>query len=139
MSAKEDIESENVSKVESATERATEQVSATADSLKSATQSTGDAVTGAAQSLSEAAGFDAPSSMTARDPTEPTSNTVYVGNLFFDVQDQDLKSEFERAGPVNSVRIIKDARGLSKGFVNSSIAYDPTCSISQALKYCLWD
>jgi len=44
------------------------------------------------------------------------SNTVYVGNLFFDVTEEDLKREFSRFGTVDNVRIIYDGRGLSKGF-----------------------
>ncbi len=43
--------------------------------------------------------------------------TVYVGNLFFDVTEEDLTKEFSRFGQVDLARIIRDARGLSKGFV----------------------
>ena len=95
--------------VESATERAT-------DSVRSATQTATETVTGAAQSLAAAAGY-------GNQPSEPdreapkTSKVVYVGNLFFDVKEEDLKKEFERAGPVVEVKIIMDPRGLSKGFV----------------------
>ncbi|KAI9781696.1 MAG: hypothetical protein M1816_002220 [Peltula sp. TS41687] len=46
----------------------------------------------------------------------PPSKTVYVGNLFFSVGEQDLEKEMSRMGKVESVRIIYDARGLSKGF-----------------------
>lgn len=45
----------------------------------------------------------------------PPSTTLYVGNLFFDVAEGDVQREFEKAGEVVSVRIIKDGRGLSKG------------------------
>lgn len=45
----------------------------------------------------------------------PASTTLYVGNLFFDVGEKDVQREFEKAGEVVSVRIIKDGRGLSKG------------------------
>lgn len=45
----------------------------------------------------------------------PPSTTLYVGNLFFDVAESDVQREFEKAGEVASIRIIKDGRGLSKG------------------------
>ena len=45
----------------------------------------------------------------------PPSTTLYVGNLFFDVAESDVQREFEKAGEVVSIRIIKDGRGLSKG------------------------
>lgn len=41
--------------------------------------------------------------------------TVYVGNLFFDVTEVMLEKEFGRYGVVENVRLIRDARGLSKG------------------------
>lgn len=46
----------------------------------------------------------------------PKSNTVYVGNLFFDVTTEDLRREFEKAGTVTKVKIVYDQRGLSKGY-----------------------
>lgn len=105
------------SNVDSATERATEQASSAADSVKSAAQTAGEAVTGAAQSLSAAAGLGSQIPGAGRDTLGgETSKTVYVGNLFFDVRNEDLKKEFERAGPVIDARIIMDQRGLSKGF-----------------------
>lgn len=112
-------ESAAAAKVESASEKATEQVSSTADSVKSAVQSASeaatDAATGAAQSLGAATGFGSQKSRDA--PSGGTSTTVYVGNLFFDVKSEDLKQEFERAGPVIDAKIIMDQRGLSKGCV----------------------
>ena len=41
--------------------------------------------------------------------------TIYVGNLFFDVTAEDLKKEFSRFGPVASAKIVCDSRGLSRG------------------------
>lgn len=49
-----------------------------------------------------------------RDPPSPKS-TCYVGNLFFDVTENDLTKEFGRFGTVKKARVIRDARGLSKG------------------------
>ena len=42
---------------------------------------------------------------------------IYVGNLSYDVTDQELKEAFEAFGPVASVRIVTDKfTGKSKGF-----------------------
>jgi cold-inducible RNA-binding protein len=42
---------------------------------------------------------------------------IYVGNLAYEVNEADLKQEFEAFGEVSSVSIIKDAySGQSKGF-----------------------
>jgi nucleolin len=64
-------------------------------------------------------------SASPRDRPDPTSqaavpsNHLYVGNLFFDVTEEDLKREFSRFGHVEKVTMIYDGRGLSKGYVNS--------------------
>ena len=52
-----------------------------------------------------------------REPPTPKP-TVYVGNLFFDVTENDLGKEFGRYGEVKKTRLIRDARGLSKGSVD---------------------
>lgn len=49
-----------------------------------------------------------------REPATPKS-TIYVGNLFFDVTENDLSKEFGRFGNIQRTRLIRDARGLSKG------------------------
>ena len=42
---------------------------------------------------------------------------VYVGNLSYDLSEEDLKSAFEEYGEVTSVKIISDRySGRSKGF-----------------------
>lgn len=63
---------------------------------------------------STAAEAEAPRRDTLRESVPP-STTLYVGNLFFDVAESDVQREFEKAGEVVTVRIIKDGRGLSKG------------------------
>ncbi len=54
-------------------------------------------------------------------PVEPKS-TVYIGNLFFDVTENDLIKELTRFGTVTKCRLIRDSRGLSKGFVLARLA-----------------
>lgn len=65
-----------------------------------------------------------------RDPPEPNA-TVYVGNLFFDVTENDLTKEFGRFGTPKHVRIVRDARGLSKGF--GYIAFETTEQAQSAI------
>ncbi|KAH7372365.1 RNA binding domain-containing protein [Pyrenochaeta sp. MPI-SDFR-AT-0127] len=48
-------------------------------------------------------------------PTEP-NNTLYIGNLYYEVTGDQLKRVFSRFGEVDSVKIIYDNRGLSRGF-----------------------
>lgn len=45
----------------------------------------------------------------------PPSESLYVGNLYFEVQEDTLRREFEKYGEVLEVNIIKDERGMSKG------------------------
>ena len=98
----------------SATGSVTEQATGAA---QSAARSVAGTAAAAGQSLSEAAGISTGKSDTTYAKGGEASKVVYVGNLFFDVRAEDLKREFERAGPVVDVKIIMDARGLSKGLV----------------------
>jgi len=41
--------------------------------------------------------------------------SLYVGNLYFEVNEEILRKEFSKFGTVNNVKIISDARGMSKG------------------------
>lgn len=52
--------------------------------------------------------------------TTKPSPTVYVGNLFYEVTPDQLERIFSRFGEVKSVEIIKDGRGLSRGYVSLS-------------------
>ncbi|KAJ5085319.1 hypothetical protein N7532_010090 [Penicillium argentinense] len=46
----------------------------------------------------------------------PESETIYVGNLFYDIEAEDLRARMEQFGPVIRALIVHDNRGLSKGF-----------------------
>ena len=48
----------------------------------------------------------------------PPNNTIYVGNLYYEVTADQLKRVFTRFGELESVRIIYDNRGLSRGCVH---------------------
>ncbi|KAJ5117270.1 hypothetical protein N7526_011379 [Penicillium atrosanguineum] len=44
------------------------------------------------------------------------SETVYIGNLFYDLTAEDLRKHMEKYGTVIKTYIVHDARGISKGF-----------------------
>lgn len=70
----------------------------------------------------EAASVFAPAQSKFGDRAERShqpKETVYVGNLFFDVTEEDLKREMARYGAIRKCRMMRDARGLSKGYVDS--------------------
>jgi RNA recognition motif-containing protein len=45
----------------------------------------------------------------------PPNETVYVGNLFYDITAEDLRKHMEKYGIVLNTMIAHDNRGLSKG------------------------
>lgn len=53
--------------------------------------------------------------MKAVDQPNPPSETVYIGNLFFDLTAEDLREHMEKFGTVLKALIVHDNRGLSKG------------------------
>lgn len=54
----------------------------------------------------------------SRPPLElEPSNSLYIGNILFEVTPQDLEREFAPFGEIVSAKIAQDARGLSKGYV----------------------
>lgn len=121
---------EDQSSIAAAISSATDTVyTKTSDAVESLAESTGTArqsVTDAAETVASAAGLgfaqknqdlrtrgsDGVGSTGAS--SEPTK-TVYVGNIYFDVTEEDLRKEMERFGTVLNVKIIYDGRGLSKG------------------------
>lgn len=102
-----------------ATNQAEKQGSSLADSARSAASAVAEQASNAASRVTEAASGAAQAASSAVSSGEPDSGevtkTVYVGNLFFDVKEDDLKKEMAKAGNVLNVKIIHDQRGLSKG------------------------
>jgi RNA recognition motif-containing protein len=45
----------------------------------------------------------------------PPGLTLYVGNLYYEVTEDQLKRIFSRFGEVKSVKLVMDNRGLSRG------------------------
>ena len=72
------------------------------------------AVTQAADlTLNSATGTGVPPSKTSS--IGVPKKTIYIGNLFFDVTENDLVKELARFGTISRCRLMRDARGLSKG------------------------
>ena len=92
-----------------------------AEAVKSAANTATTKVSDAAGQIATAASSAVGSASDASEApsAEPTTTTLYVGNLFFDVKEQDLEKEFSKAGQVVKTKIIYDQRGLSKGYVLS--------------------
>ena len=91
------------SSVKAAADYVVRTVSSTASSIA-------DAVGGGAKESSEGFRFRD----TQRLIGEPKS-TIYIGNLFFDVTENDLVKELARFGTITRCRLMRDSRGLSKG------------------------
>jgi nucleolin len=51
----------------------------------------------------------------AREGASVPKPTIYIGNLFFDVTENDLVKELARFGTITKCRLMRDSRGLSKG------------------------
>ncbi|KAB8071431.1 hypothetical protein BDV29DRAFT_179177 [Aspergillus leporis] len=62
------------------------------------------------------------------DPKE----TIYVGNLFYDVTAEDLRKQMEKYGIVEQVAITFDNRGISKGF--GYVQFDTIDSAKRAIE-----
>ena len=94
-------------------------ISSAADSITTGASRIRERVADAASAFGASAGAASAiaGSTRAKSHTPESEHTLYVGNLFFDVTEDALQREMERFGTINSVRIISDGRGLSKGYV----------------------
>lgn len=106
--------------------------------IESATESVSDAASAVADTASRAVGGDGYRQSRSHEigglsgnPREPKS-TVYIGNLFFDVTENDLVKELARFGTVTKCRLMRDARGLSKGF--GYIDFETVASATEAVE-----
>ncbi|KAI9740554.1 MAG: hypothetical protein M1834_005135 [Cirrosporium novae-zelandiae] len=67
----------------------------------------------------------------ARSPAPP-NETVYVGNISFDATEADLKELFSDIGEVTQSHILRDYRGLSRGF--GYVSFETTEQAAEAIK-----
>ncbi|XP_041352996.1 RNA-binding protein 34-like [Gigantopelta aegis] len=68
--------------------------------------------------------------------TEHDSNkSVFVGNLPFSLEEEDLRSHFRRCGKIENVRVVRDNKtGIGKGFGYVQFKEQSTVSIALMLK-----
>ncbi|KAA8648490.1 nucleic acid-binding protein [Aspergillus tanneri] len=64
--------------------------------------------------------------------TPSPKETVFFGNLFYDVTAEDLRLQMEKYGVVEQVSIVFDNRGISRGF--AYIQYDTIDSAKRAIE-----
>jgi nucleolin len=105
------------SAVSSATESLVRNASEATNTVAEAAQTVREYAADAASTVGASAGVTsaiAGSGQGLQQQAQPKTE-LYVGNLFFDVSEEALRREMERFGPLKSVRIIYDPRGLSKG------------------------
>lgn len=63
----------------------------------------------------------------------PTSSKVlYVGNLYFEATPEAVKERFEQFGEIDTVRIVYDNRGMSRGFAH--VTYSNLDSAARAIE-----
>jgi len=86
-------------------ERATDTVESIAQSATGAAYAATGGLRSDQRSANKSQGVNVPES----------AKVLYVGNLFFEVSEEQLEREFSRFGAVVKTRIIYDNRGLSKG------------------------
>jgi nucleolin len=114
-------DAEDVAPVDAAVEAATT-TSSSAPPIEDSYASAPAPGAGATQSRSnDGASLFMPPTPSRQEAMSRPKETLYVGNLFFDVTEDDLKREMARFGNVVKCRLLRDARGLSKGFVHSQL------------------
>lgn len=107
---------ENATSEEAAKAADQEGVSSIVDGIKSASSTAYNKASDAAESVSESVGGFAQSAESGRgSPPEAESNTVFVGNLFFHLPQEDLTKMFEKVGRIRTTRIITGPGGQSRG------------------------
>ena len=100
------------SAVESAIDSVKDAASNAAETVKETARGVIDSATGAAPS---SRGGRPERTFTPREGAQIPKPTIYIGNLFFDVTENDLVKELARFGTITKCRLMRDSRGLSKG------------------------
>lgn len=111
-------EGENATSTEPVKSADEEGGSSIVESIKSAPGALYDKVSDAFGSVSGSVDNAAQEAATGYSPDQelqPQSTTVFVGNLYFHLQQSDLVQAFEKVGPVVSAKIITDPSGQSRG------------------------
>ncbi|OTB07607.1 hypothetical protein M426DRAFT_317911 [Hypoxylon sp. CI-4A] len=64
----------------------------------------------------EQTGSTAEASIESSQKTENAGNSIFVNNMTFDATEVHLREAFGRYGEIEDLRIVRDTRGLSRGF-----------------------
>ncbi|KAI9677990.1 MAG: hypothetical protein M1817_005934 [Caeruleum heppii] len=141
-SADADDHSTVASAISSAASGVSSSVSDTAESMAGSAQQAKDSVMDGAAAAAATAGLTSstsPSSVSSSGSPSadgrtyfPPSPTVYIGNLFFNVNENDLKEQMSKFGTVDSCKIVFDRRGLSKGI--AFVQYTDQASADRAIE-----
>merc|ERR550532_3902104 len=65
--------------------------------------------------------------------TKDAYKTLFVARLSYDVEEDDLRDEFERYGEVRDVKLIRDRNGKSRGY--AFIEFESSQDLKDAFKY----
>jgi len=57
-----------------------------------------------------------PAARQNRQPTNPPSTTIFLGNLSYECDEEAIRAAFADCGEIKSLRLMKDDAGASKGF-----------------------
>nr|POF13014.1 nuclear localization sequence-binding protein [Quercus suber] len=108
-------DSETKSTPETLSEKAKEYASSAANTVSSAASSTVAAASSAASATFEPASKHWPGPQDGVTPGTK-GRIIYIGNLYFEVNVQELTNTFSALGNITNARIVTDLRGMSKGF-----------------------
>jgi len=114
---------------ESAVNTANEVTSKTFTAVKNAA---GQAYDRAAERVGAATGYGGRRERSRESVNNEPKPTIYIGNLFFDVTENDLVKELARFGTITKCRLMRDSRGLSKGF--GYVDFETTASATKAIE-----
>ncbi|KAF2013285.1 RNA-binding domain-containing protein [Aaosphaeria arxii CBS 175.79] len=64
-------------------------------------------------------------------PAEP-SNVIYVGNLYYEVGEEQIQNVFSKFGEIESLAIARDNRGISRGFAH--VTYKKVADADMAIQ-----
>jgi RNA recognition motif. (a.k.a. RRM, RBD, or RNP domain) len=117
-------------------------VNAATEAVSNATSSVQDAASSARGQASEATGVyggrrDRGDRSERGSVIGEPKSTIYIGNLFFDVTENDLVKELARFGTITKCRLMRDSRGLSKGYeqlkalLQLAITFTNICTLLQ--------
>ena len=98
-------------------------VEGVADEVAPGASTAADSMAAASGSAPQSVEYGNSSPDNDRDLAGPAGSTVYVGNLNFDSNEEDIAELCQEAGKIESVLLMRDARNFSRGFVSRVIRH----------------